>query len=227
MKDTSDWVKHWRSSKTYTATAGLTCCFRQWRAESHCRFLHGYPIQVHFEFATEELDERNWVVDFGSLKSLKGWLEDTFDHKTIVAEDDPMISEFRRMHDREIINMVVLPSCGMEKFAEFIYEYAESWLHDNGYTPRCRLVGVDVSEHDGNGATFYKTPPRKKSLSYEIALESHEQALREMAQADRTKGFGHIEQADYSGIEQRIVDHMINDTPANPDINTGRIKGDE
>jgi 6-pyruvoyltetrahydropterin/6-carboxytetrahydropterin synthase len=144
------------STKTYGHSVGLTCCFRQWRAESHCRFLHGYPIKVKFCFEATELDVRNWVVDFGSLKSLKGWLEDTFDHKTIVASDDPYLTTFRTMHNVGIIDMVELPATGMEKFAEFIYEYAETWLIDNGYSPRCRLAYVEVSEHDGNSAVYMR-----------------------------------------------------------------------
>ena len=78
-----------RSTKTYGHEIGLSACFRQWRAESHCRLLHGYALAVKFVFESEELDVRNWVVDFGSLKTLKGWLEDTFDHTLLVANDDP------------------------------------------------------------------------------------------------------------------------------------------
>ena len=45
--------------------------FRQWRADSHCKFLHGYSFEFEFEFGAHELDERNWVVDFGGLKELE------------------------------------------------------------------------------------------------------------------------------------------------------------
>ena len=38
--------------------------------ETHCRFLHGYGIsfKVYFE---GELDNRNWVWDFGGMKRAK------------------------------------------------------------------------------------------------------------------------------------------------------------
>lgn len=145
------------STKTYTHSVGLSCCFRQWRAESHCHFLHGYALEVNFVFGTTELDHRNWVVDFGGLKSLKGWLEDTFDHKTLVASDDPQINMFRDMHDFKIIDMIEVPACGCEKFAEFIFEFTEQWLKDAGFAPRCKLVQVEVREHAGNGAIVVRS----------------------------------------------------------------------
>lgn len=147
------------STKTYTHSIGLSCCFRQWRADSHCRFLHGYALQVKLVFETKELDERNWVVDFGSLKSFKGWLEDTFDHKLLVAEDDPYKHMFLSMeHDEGVCEVRVLPALGMEQFARMIYEYGESWLKDNGYSPRCHLQEVEVSEHGANSAYVRKVP---------------------------------------------------------------------
>ena len=48
-----------------------SCAFRQWRADSHCKFIHGYRLVAKFWFECEKLDERNWVVDFGGLKELK------------------------------------------------------------------------------------------------------------------------------------------------------------
>lgn len=140
------------STKTYGHNVGLSAAFRQWRAESHCRFLHGYSLAIRFEFEAADLDARNWVVDFGSLKSLKGWLENTFDHKTIVAEDDPEIEWFREGHKRGLLDLVVLPATGCERFAEIIFGAAEVWLADNGYSPRCRLASVEVMEHGANSA---------------------------------------------------------------------------
>lgn len=82
-----------RSTKTYGHDIGLSCCFRQWRSASHCRFLHGYALAVHLEFEADDLDARSWVMDFGSLKPVRQWLVQTFDHKTLVAADDPLLSE--------------------------------------------------------------------------------------------------------------------------------------
>ena len=52
-----------------------SCAFRQPQATSHCRFVHGYRLVGKFWFGANELDENNWVVDFGSLKHLKNILQ--------------------------------------------------------------------------------------------------------------------------------------------------------
>ncbi len=146
----------YRSTKTYGHEVGLSACFRQWRAQSHCRFLHGYALAVHVEFEADELDVRNWVVDFGSLKSFKGVLENTFDHKTLVAEDDPELETFKAMETLKLAQVVVVPATGCEAFAKLIFDYAEIWLADNGYSPRVRCTHVTVREHAGNSASYYR-----------------------------------------------------------------------
>lgn len=143
------------STKTYGHEIGLSTCFRQHRAESHCRLLHGYALSVKFEFGATELDCRNWVVDFGSLKSLKAMLEDTFDHTLLVAEDDPMKDELCGLAGLGLAKAIVVPATGCEAFAKLIFECAETWLKDNGYTPRCRLLSVEVREHGANSAIYY------------------------------------------------------------------------
>lgn len=142
------------STKTYGHDLGLSAAFRQWRADSHCRFIHGYALSFRFEFEAEELDVRNWVVDFGGLKGLKGMLEDTFDHKLVVAADDPEIEWFKEAERRGIAEVVVVEAGGCERFAELVYNVTEQWMIDNGFSPRCRLVSVEVKEHGANSAIY-------------------------------------------------------------------------
>jgi 6-pyruvoyltetrahydropterin/6-carboxytetrahydropterin synthase len=144
----------YRSTKTFGHELGLSAAFRQHRADSHCRFLHGYALAVKFVFKTEELDCRNWVVDFGGLKSLKTILEDTFDHKLLVAEDDPMKDELCQLQGLGIAEVIVLPAVGCEKFAEYIYGVTAQWLSDAGFAPRCKLVSVEVREHGANSSIY-------------------------------------------------------------------------
>ena len=54
-----------KSTKTYGHDLGFSAAFRQWRADSHCKYIHGYALAFRFEFEADELDVRNWVVDFG------------------------------------------------------------------------------------------------------------------------------------------------------------------
>lgn len=149
------------SSKTYDHDAGFSCCFRQWKAEhSHCRFLHGYAFKVKMLFSATTLDQRGWVMDFGALKSIKEHLRQIFDHKTVVAEDDPELGTMQALEQRGLIQLVVLPHVGCEAFAEIIFGLVKD--HVQSYNKQhdldVWLRGVEVSEHGGNSASYMVKP---------------------------------------------------------------------
>ena len=142
------------STKTYGHELGLSAVFRQWKANSHCNLLHGYSLAFRFVFETNELDYRNWVVDFGSLKGLKLRLQNVFDHKTVVAEDDPQLQTILSLQDRGIAEVVIVPAVGCEKFAELAAELAQEELKALGIAERVRVVEVECSEHGANSAIY-------------------------------------------------------------------------
>lgn len=142
------------STKTFGHEIGLSACFRQWRADSHCRLLHGYALSIKLEFEADALDARNWVVDFGSLKSFKQQLVDTFDHKLLVAEDDPLKDDLCMLAGLGLADVVVVEATGCEAFASMIFEGAALWLRDAGYAPRVRMRSVEVREHGANSAIY-------------------------------------------------------------------------
>lgn len=143
-----------RSTKTYDHDVGLSATFRQWRADSHCNKLHGYALAVGFVFEAEELDARNWVVDFGGLKEVKAQLVEWFDHKTLVARDDPYAHVFSAMIEAGIADVVWVDAVGCEAFAEMIYRWTSQWMHFKGWSGRVKLVSVEVREHGANSALF-------------------------------------------------------------------------
>lgn len=143
-----------QSTKTYGNHIGISAAFRQWKAHSHCRLVHGYALGFKFIFEAAELDDKNWVVDFGGLKPLRKMLEDTFDHKVIVSEDDPHIDYFKQGQALGVMELSIVPAGGCEKFAELVYLKTEQWLMETGIAPRCRLVSVEVFEHGANSAIY-------------------------------------------------------------------------
>lgn len=140
--------KKFYATKTYDHSVGLSSCFRQWKAKSHCRFLHGYALNIKLVFGSETLDINNWVIDFGGLKEIKQWLTDTFDHKTLVAQDDPELDTFKDLHNLKIIDLKIIPATGCEKFAEYIFDYITTWLSNIG--SEAIIECVEVREHTGN-----------------------------------------------------------------------------
>lgn len=144
----------YRVVKTYGHNEIGPCTFRQHRAKSHCRFIHGYALAFELTFESEELDENGWVIDFGSLRSIKDWLQDTFDHKTLVADDDPKFFHLEEMASLGLIDMRPVAAVGVEKFAEMVFDHVDKFLQDNDHWPRVNLVSVKVSEHSGNSAVY-------------------------------------------------------------------------
>ncbi len=142
------------STKTYGHEMGFSCAFRQWRAQSHCRLVHGYSMGFKFIFEAQNLDVRNWVVDFGGLEPLKQILKDNFDHTTIVAEDDPELDWFKEADRRGILRLVVFPAAGCEKFAEMLGQACSQLLRDMGYGTRVALLSCEVREHGANSAIW-------------------------------------------------------------------------
>ena len=148
-----------QSSKVFD---GFSTVFRQWKATTtHCRFVHGYGIsfKVYFE---GDLDERNWVWDFGGMKraktkidgkSPKEWMDYMFDHTLVVAEDDPELKAFQLMDTAGVAQVRVIPATGAEKFAEYIYTKLNKFV-DTETEGRVRVTKVKFMEH-GKNAAYY------------------------------------------------------------------------
>lgn len=141
---------------------GFSTVFRQWRAsESHCKYLHGYGVSFKLWFEGD-LDDRNWVWDFGGMKRAKGnidgmspkdWMAYMFDHTTVVSEDDPDLELFKQLNTQGLIQLRIIPDVGAERYAEYIYEKMNPFIlaETNG---RVRIVKVEFSEHERNSAIY-------------------------------------------------------------------------
>ena len=170
------------STKTYGTDRGLSCCFRQWKADhSHCSTLHGYSIGLKLIFKSETLDQKNWVMDFGGLKAFKHWADHMFDHTMLIAKDDPHLDTFIQLNkigggfnDSGVVDLRIVDAVGCEAFAELAYQQMNIILNsfqndrtitvdDQEYTARypvqkgVKLVSVEVFEHAGNSAIYEGT----------------------------------------------------------------------
>lgn len=141
---------------------GFSTVFRQWNADgTHCKFLHGYAISFKVTFKGE-LDNRNWVFDFGGMKRAvtqidgknpKEWMDYMFDHTVIIAEDDPELVAFHDLEKRGVIQLRILPAVGAEKFAEYLFLKLNAFvnLETNG---RVVVKQVEFMENGKNSAIY-------------------------------------------------------------------------
>ena len=149
----------YQSSKVFD---GFSTVFRQWKAEeTHCSYLHGYGIsfKVYFE---GELDHRNWVWDFGGMKraktqidgmSPKEWMDYTFDHTMIIAEDDPQLAAFKMMDVDGVAQVRVIEATGAESFAKYIFDKLNPFVQEET-DGRVRVTKVKFMEHSKNAAYY-------------------------------------------------------------------------
>lgn len=158
--------------KTFQSTKVIelgSTAFRQWKAKdcrsdgsSKCHLVHGYYLTAKFTFSCNKLDDKNWCLDFGSLKAFKSFLETQFDHTTCIAENDPLLSDFKALHEKGGCDLRVFKNgVGIERFAEYCLVNANAHI-DELTQGRCWCSQVEVWEHNKNSALCIYTPREKK-----------------------------------------------------------------
>lgn len=153
----------YQSTKVFGHELGLSACFRQHRAtHSHCSLLHGYALSFKFVFQAATLDDRNWVHDFGGLKELKENLQATFDHKLVVAADDPHLDTLCALAGT-VADVLVLPAVGCEAFAQHAFHMATAVIHKANKASaaigfphdRVSVMSCECAEHGANSAIYF------------------------------------------------------------------------
>lgn len=143
-----------KATKKYRSTKRIeigSAAFRQWRStHSHCQYVHGYNLTCQLVFEADTLDIRNWVADFGGFKEIKSMLQAKFDHKLVVAADDPLLDTFKLLEQQGGCELTIMDAVGCEKFAEYSFKLVDEKIS----TDRIRLISVEIFEHDGNSAIY-------------------------------------------------------------------------
>jgi 6-pyruvoyltetrahydropterin/6-carboxytetrahydropterin synthase len=140
--------------KHYPHSLGLSACFRQWRATSHCRHLHGYALAFTIRFESDALSPEGWVVDFGALKPVREFLFETFDHKVLVSTADPMRDDLLRLARSDLAVVVdVVGNVGCEAFANIVLNHTQRILLNSERWRHVIVSRVTCHEHDANSAT--------------------------------------------------------------------------
>lgn len=128
----------------------ISCGHRVFQHESKCAHLHGHNYRVHFTCEAEELDNIGRVIDFSDMKSLLCmWLEDNWDHKTLIWENDPWAKVLPEI-DPTIVIVPFNPTA--ENIAQHLVEViGPQQLAGTGI----KLVHCDVEETRKCSASFH------------------------------------------------------------------------
>ena len=139
-----------KSTKQYNEEFSIA--YRQSRADTACRFLHGYAVSIQLEFEGTP-DHRGWVVDFAGLRPLKDKLDYLFAHRLLVEEDDPHKELLLKLGEAGIAQITIVERNGAEALATFVYDYINDEflpLYEPGRDIVCSKV--TVVEKTGNSA---------------------------------------------------------------------------
>lgn len=111
--------------------------------ENKCAHLHGHNYRVHFSLRSNMVtDELGRVVDFSVIKSiLCQWLENNWDHRFLMFDQDPKISELSNLFPGDIVSCEWNPTA--ENMAKHLIQVvAPKELKGTG----CTLVKCVIEE---------------------------------------------------------------------------------
>lgn len=126
----------------------ISCGHRVVGHESKCRFLHGHNYRFHFKVTAKQLDNIGRVLDFGEIKeTLCQWLEDNYDHKMLIWDKDPMLSNLLEL-SRESIYIVAFNPTAENIAKDFVVNIAPTLLKNT------KLIECRIEETRKCSATY-------------------------------------------------------------------------
>lgn len=128
----------------------ISCGHRVVGHEGKCKYLHGHNYRIHFIVQAEELDQIGRVVDFSVIKEkLCMWLEDNFDHKFLIWNEDPLLSALNEVSSESLVLVPFNPTA--ENIAKYLVEHiGPQQLEEYG----CRLIKCKVEETQKCSASY-------------------------------------------------------------------------
>lgn len=132
----------------------ISCGHRVYGHESKCAHLHGHNYRFHFNIVQEDAtktDKIGRVLDFSVIKShLCMWLEDNWDHKFLLWEDDPAIDLLITADPKGIVAVPFNPTA--ENMAQYLVDViAPVALLGTG----CFLAACKIEETYKCHATYF------------------------------------------------------------------------
>lgn len=131
---------------------------RQWRDDGHCAYAHGYGRYVKLTFGCHTLDDRMWCVDFGELRWAKKFIEDQWDHRMLIASDDPLLDKWKEMDSLGGIHLNVMDVTkgwgpGIEASCKFLFDNLNPTVIKMTQG-RCWIESIEIFEHEMNSAIY-------------------------------------------------------------------------
>lgn len=139
----------WIATKTFPF---VECIYRYWRATDGSRYLRSYNFRTKVILECRQLDNQRMTIPRGDalFSEIDLMLSSVFRHKIIVAEDDPLLTQFKLMSDSDLCRIMILPDVGLEKIAEGIYNHIKVILSNQDVINRIDVRSVEVDDGEIN-----------------------------------------------------------------------------
>ena len=113
-----------------------------------CTNNHGHSFKVKLHLEGSGLDEKDMLIDFQETKALKAWVNESFDHVTILWEGDPLIQHLLETNNKVLITKKNPTS---EHIAEIVLQKAQEFFNNSRIKVHC----VEINETCTTGAKIY------------------------------------------------------------------------
>jgi len=88
-----------------------------------CKNLHGHNYSVQVTLDSSCLDQYDMVIDFGDIKKyLNTWVQDNWDHATMVTKDDKALLNFLEVEDQRRFVVDEDQNSTAEFMSKFLFE---------------------------------------------------------------------------------------------------------
>ena len=119
---------------------------RQPKHSGRCSRIHGHSWSITLTFASSELDKNGFVVDFGELHYLSGWIDEHLD-------------KLRNLADEGLLKIIEVNQASCEGIAEFLFSTFDQMVRKNTDN-RAWVQKIHLEEDSKNSATFEPEPKR-------------------------------------------------------------------
>lgn len=128
----------------------ISCGHRVVGHDGKCKYLHGHNYRIHFIVQAQELDQIGRVIDFSVIKEkLCMWLEDNFDHKFLIWDEDPLLQALNEVSSESLVVVPFNPTA--ENIAKHLVDHiGPQQLKEYG----CQLISVRVEETQKCSANY-------------------------------------------------------------------------
>jgi 6-pyruvoyltetrahydropterin/6-carboxytetrahydropterin synthase len=117
--------------------------------QGKCRHLHGHNYQVSVTLQADQLDQYDLIIDFNEVKRLfDQWVQDHFDHATLVADFDFELLEFLQQHKQRHYVIAGNKNTSVEVLAHHLFQEFTRILstHKGAAERGLRLLEVKLNE---------------------------------------------------------------------------------